>query len=208
MKKLVLLLTAAVIGHQGFAQISVDPEIGMNFSNMRTKIERIDAMNTDAKLGFKVGAGVQFNLHEGFYLKPGIYYNMLGDEMEVARIKSSNTLHYLSLPVNLGYNYAISEKAGGIFLEAGPQIGYALAGNTKVSGLGEAEQTTDIEFGSEDHETNPFDWGFNFALGFETPWGVYVKGSYGLGLGNLSNVTDTKITNNNWNVSLGYRIKL
>lgn len=80
--------------------------------------------------------------------------NMLGGEMEVAGIKSVTTLHYLSLPVNLGYNYAISEKAGGVFLEAGPQIDYALSGNTKVSGLGDTEKTTDMEFGSEDHETS------------------------------------------------------
>lgn len=65
-----------------------------------------------------------------------------------------------------------------------------------------------MTFGNKSTENNPFDWGFNFGLGYSTPWGVYVKGSYGLGMGNLSNEKNTEIKNDYWNISLGYRVKL
>lgn len=208
MKRIALLLTAAIVGHTAFAQVSVDPEVGFNNSIMRTKVGNMDARNSDSKNGLHVGVGVNFNLSNGFYFKPGLYYNELGGELNIIGIKSTTTLRYLSVPLNLGYNMPISDNIGSIFVEAGPQVAYAVNGQTKVKGLFGGENTSDLNFGSKNNETNPFDWGFNFGLGYTTPWGVYLKGSYGLGMGNLSNVTDTKITNNSWNVSLGYKVKL
>lgn len=208
MKKLVLALVGVVAVQSSFAQFSIDPEVGMNISKVRSKAGDADAVSGDGAVGFSVGAGLHLPLTKGLYLKPGLYYHMLGDKTELANVTSTTSMHYLRIPVNLGYNFRISEKAGAIFAEAGPYVGYALSGKTKVEGLPTGEVERDIEFGGEVTETNPLDWGFNFALGYETPWGVYVKGGYGLGLGNLSNIDDLKTTINHWNIGIGYRISL
>lgn len=208
MKKLSMLAAGILVSTVGFSQISVDPEVGINISNMRAKVGEQDASTNDAAIGLRAGAGVHISLYKGLYLRPGLYYNMLGDKLETGEIKTANTLHYLQLPVNLGYRYAISPKAGAIFAEAGPYVGYALAGKYKMEGLPGGTVKEDIKFGDKAQETNPLDWGFTFGVGYESPWGIYAKGSYGLGLGNMSNIDDTKHTHNAWNVSLGYRIKL
>lgn len=208
MKKVILAAAGALLATASFAQVSVDPEVGMNFSNLRTKLGDADATTNDARVGLKAGVGFNINLNKGFYLKPGVYYTQMGDTKEVLNVESTNTLHYLQIPVNLGYQYQFNGgKAGAVFAEAGPYIGYALGGQTKIeSSLGEVK--TDYNFGTEVNETNPLDWGFNFGLGYETPWNVYIKGQYGLGLGNLSNVDDVKVNNRAWGVSVGYKINL
>lgn len=207
MKKVSILLASVMMSTVGFSQISIDPEVGINFSNIRTKVGDNDATSGDAAIGFKVGAGVNIDLYKGLYLRPGVYYNMFGDKLEVAGVTTTTTLHYLQIPVNLGYRYTFSPKAGGVFAEVGPYIGYALSGKNKIEGLPGGEVKNDINFGDDATELNPLDFGINFGIGYESPWGVYIKGGYGLGLGNMANVDDIKINNNVWNVSLGYRIK-
>jgi len=207
MKKLSILAATLLASTVGFSQISVDPEVGVNFSNLRSKVGDEDPNTADSKAGLRAGIGLNIDLTEGLYIRPGVYYNMLGAKDETLGIESATTLHYLEIPVNLGYRYALSENAGNLFIEAGPYLAFALAGNVKADVLG-VEVKDDINFGTESSETNPIDWGFKFGLGYETPWGVFIKGNYGLGMGNLSNVDDVKLTNTAWNVSLGYRIHI
>ncbi|MBL7707042.1 MAG: PorT family protein [Taibaiella sp.] len=205
MKKIVLLAATAAIAQTGFSQISIDPEVGVNFSNTRSKVEGMDAVTGDVKTGFSGGVGVNFGLSGDFYLRPGVYYQSLGDKDDAAN--SVRSLHYLRIPVNVGYNYTISKSAGSIFAEVGPYIGYAIAGQDKVDILG-VEVKDDIKFGDKVPELKPLDYGVNFGLGYESPWGVYIKGGYGLGLASMSNIEDISYTNNHFNISLGYRIKL
>lgn len=208
MKKAVLILAAAAVTGTGFSQVSIDPEAGLNIASIRTKLGNNDASNSDSKTGFSVGAGVTLPIYKGLYVKPGISYQMLGGTTEILGVESATTMHYLRVPVNLGYSLKLSDKAGAIFAEAGPYIGMGLAGKTKVTGLSNITIEKDITFGSKVDETKAFDWGFNFGLGYETPWGVYIKGCYGLGLGNMSNMNNTTMTHNNWNIGVGYRIKI
>lgn len=207
MKKLALIVATFAIAHTGYSQISVDPEIGLNMSNIRTQINDEDAEYSDMKAGLSVGAGVSIDLYKGLYIKPGAYYQMMGGENETLGMTTTTTMHYLRIPVNLGYRYTFSEKAGSIFAEAGPYVGYAFSGTNKSETIiGDVEN--DVEFGDELNEMKPLDFGLNFAVGYETPWGIYIKGGYGLGLNNLSNVDDVKVSNNNMNLAIGYSIKL
>ncbi len=207
MKKLALVLVCALVAQVGFAQITIDPEVGLNFAKERVVVGDNDVTHSDAAVGFSGGVGVNIPLNSnGLYLKPGVYYQKLGGETAAAGVTTTTNLHYLSVPANLGYRYQLG-AAGSIFAEAGPYVGYAVDGNTEVEG-GSKDETKDISFGDGVDEVNRFDWGFDFGIGYETPWGVYVKGGYNLGLGNLSNVEDVTATNRNWNVGIGYRIHL
>lgn len=206
MKKIVLLAATAAIAQTGFSQISIDPEVGVNFANTRLKVDGADAITGDAKTAFSGGIGVNIGLGGDFYLRPGVYYQGLGSKSEVLGIKTDMSLHYLRIPVNVGYNYKISPSAGSVFAEVGPYVGYAIAGQSKTELLG-VETKSDIDFGDKVTEMKPLDYGVNFALGYESPWGVYLKGGYGLGLATMSNSDDVRYTNNHFNISLGYRIK-
>ena len=208
MKKLALVLVGALIAQVGFAQITIDPQVGLHFAQERVVVGDADATQSDAAVGFSGGVGVNIPLNSnGLYLKPGLYYQKLGGETQEADVTATTNLHYLSVPVNLGYRYQIG-NAGSIFAEAGPYAGYAIDGNTEIDGGADDGKKMDIAFGDGTDEINRFDWGFDFGIGYETPWGVYVKGGYNLGLGNLTNVEDVTANNRNWSVGIGYRIHL
>ena len=62
-----MLLSGLVLtGMTTFAQMSVEPEIGMNISNIGTKISDNDAKMHNAKIGLNAGVGLKFNITEGF----------------------------------------------------------------------------------------------------------------------------------------------
>jgi hypothetical protein len=205
MKKVSILAASLLASTIGFSQVSLDPEVGINFSEVKTKVGDNDASTTDSKTGFRAGVGVNIDLYKGLYLRPGVYYSQLGGKTELLGTTTTSTLHYLEVPVNIGYRYELSPKVGNVFAEVGPYAGIALSGKVKTE-IGDFETKKDINFGDEANEMKPMDWGFKFGIGYETPWGIYVKGNYGLGLGNLSNLDNVTSTNRAWNVSLGYRI--
>lgn len=137
--------------------------------------------------------------------------DLLGQQFE---IKSSINTNYIEVPVNLGYEYKLG-KAGGIFITAGPYLGYAFGGKTKaeqfrngvsVNGVNEE----DIAIGSEEgvDDMKPLDFDLNFSAGYKLPVGVYIRAQYGLGLSNLSNNDIVTIKNKVLSFSVGYAIKL
>lgn len=219
MKKVTMLLSGLVLtGMTTFAQMSVEPEIGMNISNLSTKISDNDAEMHNAKIGLNAGVGLKFNITEGFYVKPGVYYSQQGAEVElldfgsIAQSKSTFTTHYLQIPVSLGFQGGLNGgQSGYIFGEVSPYVGFGLSGimevETKVGGIVGTDKS-DMDWGKEDNEYNPLDVGMKFAVGYETPWGIYLKGGYTLGLGNMSNIDDYRMNNRGWNISLGYSISL
>jgi hypothetical protein len=203
MKKLILAatITAIAAGSVTAQELTFGPEIGINLSNVSG-----DVPNTDMKLGLKVGGVVNIPAGGGFYLQPGLFFHQKGykTSAEILGVKSSGTtnFNYIELPVNILYRVDLG-NAGGIFASAGMYAAYAVSGKTKGE-LGTIKGEEKIKFGSEANELKPFDWGTNFGLGYETPWGVYVRGQYGLGFGNLSNTDNFSVKNNSIQISVGY----
>lgn len=208
MKKIFLAAVSALVASSAMAQVSIDPEVGVNFSTLSTKVGNGPVRTNDATPGLRAGVGVSFDLSKNFYLKPGVYYTQTGEASEIFDVDRKTTLHYLQVPVNLGYQLKLNNgKAGSIIAEAGPYVGLGLVGHTVVeTSMGDLK--TEREFGDDHDEYNPLDWGFNFGLGYVSPWNVYVKGQYGLGLGNVSNTNHTTIHNRVWSVAIGYKINL
>lgn len=219
MKKVTMLLSGLVLtGMTAFAQMSVEPEIGMNISNLSTKVSDRDSEMHTSKIGLNAGIGLKFNVTEGFYVKPGVYYSQQGAEVElldfgnIAQSKSTFTTHYLQIPVSLGFQGGLNGgQSGYIFAEVAPYVGFGLSGTmeveTSVGGI-VVKDKSDMDWGKEDNEYNPLEVGMKFAVGYETPWGIYLKGGYTLGLTNMANVDDYKMNNRSWNISLGYSISL
>lgn len=210
MKKITLAIALCATTFVVKAQITIDPEIGLNFNKIKTEVGDNSSESDDSKTGFRIGAGVNIPLSQGFYVKPGLFYSNKGSKTTTSIGDFKTSLDYLEVPVNLGYQYKIEGgKSGGIFAEVGPYIGFGVSGKYKGENIPViGSQETDINFGSGSDETKGFDWGFNFGAGYETPWGIYLKGQYGLGLGNLSNIDNVTSYNRGWNLSLGYQISL
>jgi len=195
MKKLLLVaaLGTCFSGAISAQELTYGPEAGVNLANVSG-----DMPNTSMKLGLKAGAVVNIPAGGGFYLQPGLFFSQKGFKTEILGIKATTNINYIELPVNVLYRFDLG-NAGGIFVSAGMYAAFATNGKVKSG-----DMSHNIEFGSDAGEMKRFDYGANFGLGYETPWGVYVRGQYGLGLANVSADDDFSMKNNTIQITLGY----
>ncbi|WP_162903298.1 porin family protein [Taibaiella koreensis] len=217
MKKLMLTLAAAVALSQAHAQITIAPEAGLNLANASIS-SPVGSPGTSMRPGLKAGAVVEIPVIKGFFIQPGIFYAMKGLKSEASgsvigfpvAIKQKIALNYIEVPLNLGYRY-YAGNAGSLFVTAGPYLGYALSGKSKVEGNvagSGVDREEDIDFGSKDTEMKALDFGLNFSAGYQLPIGLYARIQYGFGLTNLYNASGTSYKNNVLSITLGYAFTL
>lgn len=207
MKKLMFIAVAAIAGTQVHAQLSIQPEAGLNLANMSNSIGG-DKVTTSSITGYKAGALLNIGIAKGFYIEPGVFYSVKGYSGEILGFTAKTTINYLEIPLNLGYRYDLG-NAGSLFVSAGPYVGFALSGKIKTENLpllGTVED--DLEFGDGNDEMKSIDYGANFSLGYISPIGIYLRAQYGLGLANLSNATNTSMKNRVFGISVGYAFQL
>lgn len=207
MKKTILVASMSLFAFGAKAQVSFAPEVGLNLFNQTQKLGSAE-LSPDSKVGFKAGGVVNIPVVAGFYVQPGVFYSTKGfkysSDLLGIKTESSTNLGYIEVPVNALYRFDLG-NAGGIFVSAGPYAAFAVNGKTKTT-VASIETKTDVEFGSDAGETKRFDYGLNAGLGYETPWGVYVRAQYGLGLANLSNVDNGTVKNKGFQFSLGFTL--
>ena len=195
MKRLfwITVLGACVSATASAQEITYGPEAGVNLSNVSG-----DMPNTDMKLGIKAGAVVNIPAGGGFYLQPGLFFSQKGYQSAILGIDTRFNLNYVELPVNILYMFDLG-NAGAIFASAGMYAALAVNGTIKIEDV-----SKDIDFGSDGDEKKRFDYGANFGIGYETRWGIYLRGQYGLGLANVTADDDFSMKNNGIQITLGY----
>ena len=233
MKKVILsLVTLLAATTLATAQMrpTIKVEAGANFSNMTGKANG-ETEDGDMLIGYRVGAGVEFGISEGFYINPGLYFLSRGAKGTVElpkttdyaiKIVSSTWLHNVEVPVHVGYRAAIAPGMA-VSIQAGPWFSYGFLGKvsqkTTVTGEGkladaarEFAKTADDAVNKGDnnpYKTNPkilkpFDLGVGMQAAFEyRQFGVNLGFEYGLL--NTSAFDEVKINNMNFYVGLGYR---
>lgn len=203
------------------AQVTIAPEAGIYNSATDYKSNTGNDLDKQAKIGPRGGVNISLPAFNHFFVQSGLFYYMSGNKLSETTsylgtstgFKSDITIHNLQIPLNLGYEYSVG-KAGNLFATAGPYVGYAFKGNSTsdnyIDGDFTGTQKTDYKFGSNKSTDNMkrFDLGFNFSVGYKTPFGVYVRGNYGLGLTQLSNNATTSIKNAGFAGTIGYEFKL
>ena len=233
MKKVILsLVTLLAATTLATAQMrpTIKVEAGANFSNTTAKA---DGKTTDGDMliGYRVGAGVEFDISDGFYINPGLYFLSRGAKATVElpkttdyamKVVSSTWLHNVEVPVHVGYRAAIAPSMA-VSIQAGPWFSYGFLGKvyqkTTVTGEGKlADAAREFAKASDEmtnngetnpYKTNPkilkpFDLGVGMQAGFEyRQFGVNLGFEYGLL--NTSAFDEVKINNMNFYVGLGYR---
>lgn len=218
MRKIISGLTAVLVFTNLHAQISIRPETGLNLANMQVKYTNAiftTDLDTKVKAGLKAGAYIKVPLMSGFYVELGLLYSMKGYRQELNnpitmsfdKIKYRTNVNWLELPVNLGYDFNI-RNAGKIFATVGPYFGFALSGKQKVDDDDSKEHK--LDFGSaRGDDMRPFDFGFNFGLGYQIPLGLYLRAQYGFSVANLAPEKEYgNYKNRVFAVSVGYDLPL
>ncbi|HTO16651.1 MAG TPA: porin family protein [Edaphocola sp.] len=203
MKKGLIAISVATMLSITVKAQSIEPEVGINFGSIESKVGNT-VYTGDGMMTLSAGIGLKYDLTKSVYVRPGIFYSGTGSQRKALGITNIIKYDYLQIPILLGFNYDLN-KAGALFAEVGPYIGYALSGtNTVESSLGKSK--TKINFGNKNSESNALDYGAKFSIGYVTPFNIFVRGQYNLGLGNISNASNTTETNKYWNLSVGYRV--
>ncbi|KAA5825075.1 PorT family protein [Algibacter amylolyticus] len=149
--------------------------------------------NTGIKLGYNLAAvsfdgetetGQRHSFQGGFYsesflnqavaLQIELLYSQQGYELKDDGGTFTQKLDYINLPLMLKI-YPINS----FFLEAGPQVGYAIS----------HKEEFDSSFGffdtTQEFEPNSFDYGVNVGAGFKTDSGFNIGARYTHGLGEI-----------------------
>ncbi len=170
-KKLVFLalITATLLMAGTAAQaLTINPQIGVNASALDS-----DPANGEhkARAGWQVGGYLRFD-NSKFYLQPGIFWHMVGTELETEdQIKHEtqtfqNTVHSIQIPVVVGFN-VIDGDSFDLRLQAGTAIDFI----TSVD---------DNNYFSKDDLESSY-WSFKFAVGADF-WILSADLGYDLGM--------------------------
>lgn len=158
MKKLFLLLAILLMGNIAVmaqdSKVSWNVKAGLNLSNWTGG----DTESTDAKIGFKVGAGMEYAFDQTWSLQPSLFFTTKGAKDTWEGDTFTTNQIYLELPVNVQARVPVSDNLNVLFA-AGPYFAYGIGG--KMSGGGYEEDT----FG--DGNFKKIDAGVGLGVSFE-----------------------------------------
>jgi len=230
MKKFLIAALALVFSGSAMA-LDYEPQQGatfMGFLGMNaTQIKNLPGY--DGKLGGNMGARIDYVLPKahGTYITAGVDwtqkgakykydYNLLGEDVS---IKDKYNLHYLEIPIRVGFRYNFSREVG-VYGEFGPYFAMGVRGKHKVKvdadgDFGEYEDKESYNaFKKSTSRTNFQRW--DAGLGFRV--GAEYNQHYNLMLGCDWGITDMyrddyrdvakpghELHNFNFTIALGYR---
>ena len=203
MKKIILSLGAALLLAAGAqAQVSYGLKAGVNLGKYSNFGD--DQKNNTS---FYVTGFADLPVAPQFSIQPGVSLQGKGQKFEFNDLSSSVNVMSIEIPVNAVYY--IPAGTGNIFLGAGPYVGFNVSGKRKknrlVGGDGIVDTNEDINFGNGDRETKVVEAGANFMAGYKFGNGLLINAGYGLGLTNLSNFSDNKISNRVLSFGVGFQ---
>ena len=226
MKKLLTLLLVSIVStslsYSQESKFSLGVKAGLGVSKLDIK-----DFDSDAKLGYRFGVVVEYQLDNNFFIQSGLdlvskgtknkFYeegDINGDGISGDYMHTKLTWNavYLELPILAGYDLNVTNNFKVRFM-AGPYLAYGVGGKLTAKTNGQLMQSSGvpIEF-SEKEKINTFssetlkrfDMGLLGAVGAEYDKFQLTVG-YEYGLLNISQGTNS-IHNMNGFVTLGYRI--
>lgn len=227
MKKYVvtLMFIVGILGSINAQEVKFGIKAGMNLStlgsDLKNDFKEFD-MSQKTRIGFHIGAFVDVEIIENFYIQPGLFYSSKGVKAKESGYEETLNLNYLEIPILASYRIAISDKVKW-HINAGPYLAYGLGGKIKTKDDSNWDDDDDWDYysaRSEDYDDDGvnnkvfdknggdlkrFDFGLSLGTGVEFN-AFYVGLKYDLGLVNIAgNSWDkTKIKNSNFAISVGY----
>lgn len=200
MKKSLLFVLFALVSMVSFAQISWNAKVGMNMSNFTGSDE------TDMKIGFNVGVGMEYQFTEMWSIQPSLIFTTKGAKAKIKgkgyEVKVTNNPMYLEIPVLAAVRFAVADNQN-VVVKAGPYFAFGVAGEQKTESRS-GSQKSDI-FGNGDVQgaMKRFDAGLDVGVAYEiNKFFIDLTGE--LGLAKLSNI-DNSVRNLNFSIGVGYK---
>lgn len=177
MKK-VLLAALALFTFTSAMALDNEPKPGLTFQGqVGLDISNLRGSEMNAKPGANLGFYGQYMFEKahGTYLFTGLEYAMKGAKLSAGGATMKETLHYLEIPVHVGFQYNIIPELG-VFADFGPYIAVAPGGRGVFDY--DSDLIEDYHYNIlKKHDTGSytpghlgiqrFDWGFGFRFGAE-----------------------------------------
>lgn len=200
------LVSSMFVASAQFLPVSPRLEVSVSASRQTTSFGKDTSFDSKAKLGFRVGAAAELSLADMIYIAPGLVYKTEGakyskDQSSSKSLEYSNTIHYLSIPVNLGIRAGLGIVT--VSVEAGPYFAYALKGNSSIAGMSyNLYKKVDNIFSSDKNKRFDMGVGASVAVEFNK---LYVRLGTDLGLYNTSDPEFIKSKNSSAYLGVGFR---
>ena len=196
MKKGLIFVLFALVSIVSYSQISWNAKVGMNMSNYTGD------MDTDMKIGFNVGVGMEYQFSDMWSIQPSLMLTQKGAKIkEDCETMKFNPM-YLEIPVLAAARFAVADNQN-IVVKAGPYFAFGVAGKVKVG-----DDKADF-FGDGDDQFGGkrFDCGIGVGVAYEIgKFFVGLDGEFG-----FTNVVDFKSDgvsnpkNMNFSIGVGYK---
>lgn len=122
MKNFLLIICSIVLSTGAFAQVAINPQVGMNFMTFSDPPEGV---THSANVGFSIGADAR--LGERFQIQPGVHWfqSSTATEVEGGDIETDVVHQYLKLKAMAAYNL-IDGDALKLRINAGPAYDFLI----------------------------------------------------------------------------------
>ncbi|MCX4300986.1 MAG: porin family protein [Alistipes sp.] len=218
MRKL-LLCAAMIAGTVCMAnaqeKVTFGVRAGVNVNSLSVSGES----DLKSRVGYHVGAVVDWNVAKNFYVQPGLYFTTRGAKSSDEGWEQKINMNYLQIPISVAYRFPVSETVK-IDVNVGPYVAFGLGGKMKIS-EGGYDYDDDYDYGydyddeyGDDEEIKMFgSEGLckRFDAGLRFGAGVHIRKftvglCYDLGLTNIARESGegAKIKNGSFQISLGY----
>jgi opacity protein-like surface antigen len=182
------------------SKVSWNVKAGMNISNWTGgEIE-----DTKAKVGFKIGAGMEYALDKTWSLQPSLFLTSKGAKVEEESNVTVNQV-YLELPVNLQARVPVADKTN-ILFAAGPYFAYGVGGKTSGGASFDGIDYTASMNTFGENRFKRFDAGLGLGVSLEVSKVIVgLEGQFGLTKIGDGNASDGSPKNINFGVTVGYK---
>lgn len=196
MKKGLIFVLFALVSIVSYSQISWNAKVGMNMSNFTGDAE------TDMKIGFNVGVGMEYQFTEMWSIQPSLMFTTKGAKAKIEEsgyeLKITDNPMYLEIPVLAAARFAVADNQN-IVVKAGPYFAFGIAGKCKIG-----DEKIDF-FGDGDDQfgAKRFDAGLGVGVAYEiNKFFIDLSGEFGLA--KLAD-GDGAPKNMNFSIGVGYK---
>jgi len=172
-KAILSLLLAAGLHGAAHAQ-SGNLALGLKAGGYLSTLVGADAKSLESLFGFHAGVFANLSLSNHVAFQPELLYSQKENQSSVVNPNDrALRLHYVDVPL------AFHVNADGLFFEAGPQVGFLVAANSKFN-----NESTDVK-----SAYNPVDVGYLAGVGYQRKSGLGVGLRYNGGFTNVRKET-------------------
>ena len=188
MKKVIIMLAAAMISMGAMAQVQFGAKVGADLTNFWG-----EDVDHGMKPGYQFGVLMEYKFNDKFAIAPEAVFAAQGGKHDYDHGDVTYNTNYINVPVMLKCyvtpNFAI---------DLGPQVGFNVYSKV-TSDLGDVDNTVDLK-----DDTKAVDFGVGLGATYSLTENAFLQARYTMGLTEVFD-NDAKAKNGNIQVAFGWK---